>query len=339
MLLGICNLHLNSFNCITVCINIFIDNLILEERSQVIDFTIPVYTLTGRLITAAPQKTTDMMSFLKVLGLEYSLAMLSVIFVLITVMVLIRSGSFIQRIVEVTGTVLSAQMALSIDNQSAMEWSRRILLLAVCLFGGMNWYVYNAGLISTLTAKNAEPWPIQTFDDILEKQYQVLLPKGTSNIEIWKNGPFTKEIYEKTIKDNPDALYEDKSEALKLILSGGKYVGVGDEEQLLLSSSCKTGAYKGLGFKSQISFGFPRESPMIDLFNHHLLKMKTSGMLSKIFSAVPKVTQSCEENDSISIISYSNVSFLFLVLAGGAFLSILCLMIEITLKRFARPRF
>ena len=78
-----------------------------------------------------------MMSFLKVLALEYSLAMLSVIFVLITVMVFLRSGSFGQRIVEGTGTVLSAQMALSIDHQSAKEWSRRILLLAVCFFGSI----------------------------------------------------------------------------------------------------------------------------------------------------------------------------------------------------------
>ena len=190
MLLGLCNLHLKSFNCLTVCINIFIDHLILEERSQVIDFTVPVYTFTGRLITAVPQKTTDMMSFLKVLALECSLAMLSVILVLITVMVFLRSGSFVQRI-EGTGTVLSAQMALSIDNQSAKEWSRRILLLAVCLFGRMNWFVYDAGLLSTLTAKKAEPWPIQIFDDILEKQYQVLLPEGTATIEIWKNGLFT----------------------------------------------------------------------------------------------------------------------------------------------------
>ena len=280
-----------------------------------------------------------MMSFLKVLALEYSSAMLSVILVLITVMVFLRSGSYVERIAEGTGTVLSAQMALSVDNQSAKEWSRRILLLAVCLFGSMNWYVYNSGLISTLTARKAESWPIQTFDDILEKQYQVLLPKGTIHIEIWKNGFFTKEIYEQTIKDNPDALYEDESEALKAILLGGKNVVVGDEETQLLSSLCRAGAYKGLGFKNQASLGFPHESPMIDLFNHHLLKMKTSGVLSKIFSAVPKVSKSCEENDSISIISYSNVSFLFLVLAGGAFLSILCLTIEIILKRFARLKF
>ena len=195
------------------------------------------------------------------------------------------------------------------------------------MYGALNWIVYNAGLTSALTVQQSE-WPVNYFSEILPNGYQVLLKNGTIYYDIWRDDIETKEIFQKTIQGNPDAIYSTTEEAAAKILTGGKYiVPSADTSPLAINYKGKIGAPLTMRKKLRGGLGFTHNSEYLNIFNHFLAKMKKSGILDRIEEG-SKTYQEANGPSEENEISYNNCISIFMVLACMSAASILALGLE-----------
>ena len=90
----------------------------------------------------------------------------------------------IESAIVTTCLAIVIQDVLLAHNVESTTNSTRSLLLVICLFGMMNYFVYNAGLISVIMAQEYE-MPIRELSDFLIKPNYQLLVRGGSFDELF----------------------------------------------------------------------------------------------------------------------------------------------------------
>ena len=274
-----------------------------------------------------PDPSANYKTYITVLSKEYLLICLVLMGILAVTLMTFEKGSLKQKLMNGLGTSLSTMVGLSIDNQSYSRLSKRILILTVSMYGALNWIVYNAGLTSALTAQHSE-WPVNYFSEILPNSYQVLFKNGTAYYNLWRDDNETKEIFQKTIKGNPDAVYSTSEEAAAKILTGGKYIAPSlDTSPLAINYEGKIGAPLTMRKKLRGCLGFTYNSEYLDIFNHFLTKMKENGILERIEEGSKTYQEANRPSEDIQI-SYNNCISIFMVLACMSAASILALGLE-----------
>ena len=297
-----------------------------DARAKAIQF-IPIVELNILMYMLLPEQSANYKTYITVLSKEYLLICQVLMGVLAITLMTFEKGSLKQRLINGLGTSLSAMVGLSIDNQSDYRLSKRILILTVSMYGTLNWRVYNAGLTSALTAQHSE-WPVTYFSEILPNGYQVLVRSGTAYYDQCRVDIETKEIFEKTIQGNPDALYRTTEEAAAKILSGGKYiVPEADSSPLAINYRGKIGAPLTMRKTLRAGLGFTYNSEYLDIFNHILTKMKENGILERIKEGSVTLQEANRPSEDIEI-SYNNCISIFMVLACMSAASILALGLE-----------
>ena len=72
--------------------------------------------------------------------------------------------------------------------------------MVVCVFGMLNYYIYNAGLVSNVLATDPKI-PINSLDDLKNKQdFTLLVQEGSAQESYLRYTVAYKEIWENTVK-------------------------------------------------------------------------------------------------------------------------------------------
>jgi hypothetical protein len=119
---------------------------------------------------------------------------------------------------------------LDVKQGNPHRLTTRILVMAICLFGALNFWSYNAGLVSLLTVEVFNV-PINQLKDLLEKpQYQIMVVKSTSHEGYFKETSKTSsdhvayDIWTNMIKDNKEAYTQNTVTAELDLLADDKKV-------------------------------------------------------------------------------------------------------------------
>ena len=84
---------------------------------------------------------------------------------------------------------------------------------------------------------------------------------------------------------------------------------------------------------------FQRNSQLLECFNHHLLKMIQSGVMSQINGRAETINEKFNSIDDAVVLSYQNVIFPSLVLLTGLVISVSQLAMENVWARIKKSRF
>ena len=140
-----------------------------------------------------------------------------------------------------------------------------------------------------------------------------------------KTNPVAYDLYQETMKGNPEANVGSSREANDIIMEDDKMVYFWEKEGGKLNMDdypCKITFAPKDYFKNYVSFAFPKGSPYVDLFSEKILAMKQSGQVEKILGhylrAKDHVTCS---NSNFKEIKFENIFTAFLALAVGILLA------------------
>ena len=96
---------------------------------------------------------------------------------------------------------------------------------------------------------------------------------------------------------------------------------------------CKIVVTEGKYFKRPYAWTFQKNSPYLDIFNFYIQELIQKGQWNAIINKYQAQPQVCPDLSGMPI-EFANCFTAFLCLIGGAFLGILFLCIEYTLKPF-----
>ena len=162
-------------------------------------------------------------------------------------------------------------------------YSGMVLFWVLCIFGFFIYTCFVADLTANMTISTTMSRP-KNFQQVLDMDYRVYTLKGTSLENFFKrdylppNSPIRK-TYENNVELVPpkdkNRFLRDAKRLPKLAFFGSKISFVGVSGMTLLTDF-EDNEY------IQNAIGLQRGSELRDLFNHHILRMKQTGMLSQI---------------------------------------------------------
>ena len=315
-----------------------LDLSVTEDRSSVIKFTTPFRNFWYRLFMKKPGHLLSWNTFLNVFHVAYWCA-IAASFTLCSIFIFslsLHSNSVennknkswmkILKFGEAFSTTARAFAALDV-NQSSYACkqtfiSSRVLTLVICTCGTLNFYIYNAGLISSLMVQKYD-LQINELEDILVKPHYKLLVLGDSSAEGYLRSTY-KQIWEKTVKEN--GIIAKPSEGERQIRE--------DSEKVLFSASplfemefdsypCNVVASKiGYNFHSA-AYVFKKDSQYIDLFNYHITSVKEKGLETEWFDS-EKTMDECKDTvtNNFRAFSYSDVISAFVIFGLGCLIAV-----------------
>ena len=140
--------------------------------------------------------------------------------------------------------------------------------------------------LEDFTVLRPTPVQIQSFDDVVMQNYSVVAVKSTGShgllVSSEPGSPMQK-LYRENMENNPDAMVDDIVDARqKLLESGDKMLLFGSTQ--MMEDAMETFQQMNLtdGVDSQVGWALRKDSELTQLFNHHILKMRKSGLLSKM---------------------------------------------------------
>ena len=89
-----------------------------------------------------------------------------------------------------------------------------------------------------------------------------------------------------------------------------------------------------------LSFAFPQDSELVDVFNHFFLKLRQTGVLQRISERwAPKTLYNAQQDalESGTVLGFENLSFPFVGLATGIISAAVISLIE-QITRRSRPK-
>ena len=119
----------------------------------------------------------------------------------------VRPNELSSICIGISATLLSLG-ALDVSSAKDVSYtspaSHRMIFLAVCAFGMLNHYVYDAGLTSHLMVQTFDI-PIKSLGDILDKpDYKLLVWRGAADESFFREGnnPTIQNVWSKTLSED-----------------------------------------------------------------------------------------------------------------------------------------
>ena len=157
------------------------DLSVTEQRSKVVDFTVGLYIASARMWMMIPKRSFSWTTFVAVFADDYWIGLcsvtagLSVVFFII--FLFINSETTIDAGTSVS-TVCLSLVALEIPVDPKKVPGRILVFTVTLIFGALNFWAYNAGLVSLLTAETLV-FPIRSMKDLAENSnYNLILQSG-----------------------------------------------------------------------------------------------------------------------------------------------------------------
>ena len=233
---------------------------------------------------------------------------------------------------------------------SEPDWySTKIIFIFLVLAGFLVITAYRAVLVAFVTIQVDKP-PVTSLSDLRKSNYLLAVRKYTAMEQIFRNAAPGSEEY-KMHKSNQilhftgdlyeyiDRMLDDKDEAFNTVLY---YF----EQTVHFSKHypCTITDVKNYQEKTKLSEGmiFPKNWQFSDFFNYHLLVMKETGMMDRLFEPYVKMTKkSCPGDQTIRPIIQmpkpvgTNTTFtLYLLFFIGMVAAFFFLLIEILYQRY-----
>ena len=333
---------------------------ITDARSTVISFAVPIVNIEYQLIMKRPVISLSWATYITVFHISYW-----ILLVLLFVTCSLYFGYIFTRLEHnssnlednrlwklIGDNVISGFAAMSLAlgaldiNLSKpsvnlrLFMSLRILAFVVCLFGIVNYYIYNAGLIARVMAHHPNT-PINELDDLLHRnEYTLLIQEGSAQESYLRHTKEYKKIWENSRKRNGLIGNENVNEGEQKIRRDPKKVffveyplfQVMDQHarrawlmndthhgSTAWTDPCELFAAKKRYGLNSISFAFQQNSPYIKLFNYHIRQIKEKGLATEAFNPNNDADECGKENNGNQFRSFSNddVFSAFVVCAFG----------------------
>ncbi|CAB4059490.1 GRIK5 [Lepeophtheirus salmonis] len=240
---------------------------ITEERIKYVDFTVSIYVDYKIFYTLNFGNTQSWGAFYRTVDGEPTI-----------------------EIVNSVATPFRTMGALDTTDKP-LKTPGRILVITVCIFGSMIYWVYNAGLTSVLTVDTSTA-PINSFSDLLtSNEYQLVIRRGSALEQELKaatvnSSPVLKKVYDRFIKDNPKALVRSLREGKDLLLSGSMSVLLFPKVALRIqypNLTCLFHKSTGIEFKANIGWLVKKNFSYLPLFNFQLSQYAQAGVLKRFW--------------------------------------------------------
>ena len=160
------------------------DLSVTEQRSKVVDFTIGLFVGSAKLYMLNPRQSFSWTTFIDVFDNNFWMSLSAVtagISILFYVIFLFVDGESTIDVGTSVSTVILSLVALEIPVDPSRVPGRILVFTVTLVYGALNFWAYNAGLVSYLTVENLV-FPIKSMKDLAEKSdYNLILQSGKSD--------------------------------------------------------------------------------------------------------------------------------------------------------------
>ena len=160
---------------------------------------------------------------------------------------------------------------------------------------------------------------IKSFEDVVKHNYSVVTIKSTGShgllVSSEPGSPMQK-LYRENMENNPDAIVDDIVDARqKVFESGDKMLLFGSSE--MMDDAMENFQQLSItdGVDSQVGWALQKNSELTQVFDHQILKMRESGLLSKIMA------KKIDSDESVISFGFLKATLPFLVTAIGVLVS------------------
>ena len=231
------------------------------------------------------------------------------------------------------GLAFVGKACINMETLSALRNSRihcchqiRVLGITVVLFGSLNFWCYNATLVSNLAVFKAEQ-SIQSFQELLARggDKKLYVVEGHSVIDDLKDSPVTtnRDIWDSFLRYQKDSLLKTENQLLDLVLQSRNHLGlltpdvIGSSKQV-----CQVSLAKETYFTKPYGVPVRRQSEYLRLFKQAAFQIARSGIYDRHLIQTQRRNIECqEENRSespfVKSIDYETVKSIFVLLATG----------------------
>ena len=343
-----------------------------DERSEVISFTVPIENIEYQLVMKRPVMTMSWATYVNVFDTRYW-----VLFLLVSLTFTLYFGVIFTHIdkknartsndsnAQVVANIFSgcaivglALGALDISHAKRNVLSKsfaslRFLALLICVFGMVNYYVYNAGLVARVLAMKPGI-TINSLDDFLvNTDYTLLVQEGSAQETYLKNSSqkIFRKVYEMTknkngllgnenvnegeqqIRKDPYKVFFVEYPLFQVMEQHARHAWLMQDEHhgpVAWTDPCElVEAKKRYGLNS-IAMAFNKESPYIKLFNYHIRQIKEKGLATESYNPNGEQYQCSNEGSGNQFrpFSYDDVFSAFVIYGIGCVTAIAYLVFE-----------
>ena len=204
-------------------------------RHKVVDYTIPIFARNSLTLWAPQGKGLQLnyTAFIDIFPVNVWV-LIATSFLILAMAFYIISTSGVNKFHENSDSEsfgLLNSMALSVILAMQLSYdvivnstSERIIYLAGSIMAYILFSYYECDLTARMTTASAKD-DIRNFQDVIDKEYKVLVKQSTSNHEILRNaeeGTAMHKVYWDTIHDYPDQFVTDHADALNKIFNREK---------------------------------------------------------------------------------------------------------------------
>ena len=323
---------------------------ITEERSHAVKFTTGFHPYRYSLFMKKPTTNISWNTFLSVFHVTYWWAMAAVLILFSVYLYFLPLHTInsaqetnsvwvvIVKLCNVFSITARAFMTLEVEHQTTVSTrifiTRRMLTLIICTFGMLNFYVYNAGLISSLMVKDYD-MPIKGLEDILKKpEYKLLFleDSGADNFLRYSTTKTYRKIWGKSVKENSrvssysDGINQILSDPKKVFFAATPYIEMMFDGAVcdIIQPKITYGTYLYSGYV------FHQESPYVELFSHYIVLIGEKGLQTEWFDNQKNPLFECENkgNKYFTSFSYNEVISAFFLLGVSCLVAFGSLLIE-----------
>ena len=182
-------------------------------------------------------------------------------------------------------------LQLSYGNLNTPGLSARTLSLTLSFISYLMFSYYTCDLTSRMTSGSV-PEAIISFQDVLDKDYRVLVEEGTANSLSLRNateGSAMRRVHDEIMLGDPSAFVPSIADGLDLVLTEEKTLFFGSE----VTATKRDGLLMALplidSFPSVSCWTFPKGSELAKLFDYHLFAMEENGLKKRMYNVSPLI--------------------------------------------------
>ncbi len=322
---------------------------VTRQRQEGIDFTISILDDDVVFVMLeSPPQAMNIWAYVDVVTVEAFLGVVSICALLAIGMFSLGiffglhaqpdSEAFtLQNIIGVLGLAL-LQMDYQLDRS---RLATKIAWLSIAAFAFVTFSYYDANLTSRMTVSSPQPLT-STFTEALENGNTVLVFKNTAYHELLAKAPMgtpEHKVYQQMLanpstitpttgKSSLDILIPPLQSHSKAVLFTGSHI-LTISPRLISSNKPIYGLHVGLGLQ--------KDSELREVFNYHLTKIITSGVLQKLYNdfrlrGEPERILNIKEDSSGTVtafrLGYDNLMFPFYIVLVGIVTSLAILVLE-----------
>ncbi|XP_042861830.1 uncharacterized protein LOC122246992 [Penaeus japonicus] len=162
--------------------------------------------------------------------------------------------------------------------------STRIVFITIFLATLVVYAHYTSALVSLLTVASTSVG-FSSLQSLLEDgSHQFGFMSGTSLEDEFKNAkqPIIREVWDQLIAPNPDNLAVSDRAGVKKVIAG-RYVYMMEENiyRSMFPNQCDTQLLRGQYFTTETGFAVRQGSPLKEIFDNQLMRMRDGGVLSR----------------------------------------------------------